>query len=292
MINLIGCEIGHYKLLRLVDYDLSTHVYLGEHKYNRSYGAVKISSTEGANRQIKGWLVETSMLSRLNHPHIIHMCEFGTQDGVQFLVTDWAVQGTLFNLFVQSVSITTVIRYVKQIASALQHLHMMQIIHRDIKPANILVDQGGRVLLADFETAIDYKNCQSRTGTPPYMAPEQRLGQPCPASDQYALGALVYEWLCGEFPFYGSSAGIVDQPCKALLHSLQEKVPALPSGVDQVLTTALAEDPASRFTSVEVFAGELEQACRSSSYWTTPRAIHGYFSIAESGTIDDDDPII
>jgi len=275
MDNLVGQIIGEYRLIRHLAHDRTASVYFAEHKDNRYWVAVKIvGHSKGVNRKIAQCSAETHLLPSLNHPHIVRVRECGIQDGMQFLVTDWATRGTLLDLFAQSVPISTVTAYVKRIASALQYLHTMHIIHRDIKPANILVEQDRNALLADFEFAVDYRNCQNRAGTPAYAALEQWEGQSCPASDQYALGVLTYQWLSGELPFHGSSTEIATQHRNAPLPPLQNKIPQLPDTIDQVLLTALAKDPDSRFTNVQTFADALERACRYLSYWT-PSQIAG-----------------
>ena len=216
------------------------------------------------------------------------MRECGIQDGIRFLVTDWATQGTFLDLFAKSVHISVVAAYVKQIAYALQYIHMRYITHRDIKPANILVGQDRNALLADFEFSVDYRDCQNIAGTVAYAAPEQWEGRPCPASDQYALGVLTYQWLCGELPFHGSSTEMAVQHRSVSPPPLRDKIPLLPCAVDQVLITALAKDPSSRFANLQTFAEALEQACRSSLYWT-PSQSAGVVStsIPPSGSRED-----
>src|SRR5437899_10154128 len=91
--------------------------------------------------------------------------------------------------------------YVKQVASALQYAHDQKLIHRDIKPENMLLGRNNEVLLSDFGIAIMIQSSRSQhlqdtAGTIAYMAPEQLRGKPSPASDQYALGIAVYDWLC------------------------------------------------------------------------------------------------
>jgi serine/threonine protein kinase len=95
---------------------------------------------------------------------------------------------------------------VHPIATALQYAHEQRIVHRDLKPANILLTQDGRVQVADFGVAVMSHSSRSRTmqeiiGTWVYMAPEQFKGQAEPASDQYTLAIMVYQWLCGIVPF-------------------------------------------------------------------------------------------
>jgi serine/threonine-protein kinase len=92
------------------------------------------------------------------------------------------------------------------------------------------------------------------------MAPEQIEGHPRPASDQYALGVVVYEWLCGERPFEGSVSEVMAQHLSMPPPSLRERMPATPSEVEQVVRRALAKDPKARFASVAEFASALEHA--------------------------------
>jgi eukaryotic-like serine/threonine-protein kinase len=283
MMNLVGQEVGDYKLLRLLGQDYSDCVYLGEHKYHRSYVAVKVQAT---NRWETRGSNEIYMLSHITHPHIVRMREHGNQDNIRFFVMDLATQGTLLDLLAQNVPISRVATCVRQIASALQYLHAKHIIHRDIKPTNILVELSGNVLLADFESATDdHENCKSTVATPAYAAPEQRQGLPCPASDQYALAVIVYQWLCGELPFRGTLAEIAAQHRNASPPPLRDKAPALPHAIEQVVLTALAKDPNSRFTNIQTFADVLQQVCQPSSYWTPSQSLEAniVFSSTDTG---------
>jgi len=280
MMNLVGQEVGDYKLLSLLGQGYSDCVYLGEHKQHRSHVAVKVHAT-------KDWKTrgsnEVSTLSHLTHPRIVRMHEHGTQDDLHFFVMDLATQGTLFHLLTHRVPISQVTTYVTQIASALHYLHTRHIIHRDIKPTNILVEANGNIWLADFEFATNQRNCQSIAATVAYAAPEQLRGRPCPASDQYALAVIVYQWLCGELPFQGTATGMTAPQRNISPPPLRDKAPTLPHAVEQVVLTALAKDPNSRFPNIQTFAELLQQACQSSSYWTPSQ------SLEDMGTFVSDD---
>jgi serine/threonine protein kinase len=134
--------------------------------------------------------------------------------------------------------IPSIISYVKQIADALQYAHDEKLIHRDVKPENMLVGRRKEVLLSDFGIALIAQSTSSQSkqeviGTVTYMAPEQLQGKPRPASDQYALGVVVYEWLCGDSPFHGSFTEIASQHLFVPPPPLREKLPTITPTIEQ-----------------------------------------------------------
>ncbi|MBE3558970.1 MAG: serine/threonine protein kinase [Ktedonobacteraceae bacterium] len=180
---------------------------------------------------------------------------------------DYAPNGSLRERYPKGsrLPLEQIITYTKQVASALQYAHNEKLIHRDVKPENMLVGRSGEILLSDFGISIVAQTSQSQRtqeviGSVPYMAPEQLQGHPRSASDQYALGIVVYEWLCGSYPFQGSFTEVYGQHLFSAPPPLHEKNPAVPADIEQVVTIALAKDPHQRFSSVQAFAHALEQA--------------------------------
>ena len=162
----------------------------------------------------------------------------------------------------------SIISYVHEVAAALQYAHAQGVIHRDIKPENLLLAGNHEVLLSDFGLAIIAQSARSQqiqetAGTIAYMAPEQLQGHPSPASDQYALGVVVYEWLSGAQPFHGSFVEIASQHLSASPPSLRTQVPRFPPAIEDVVMKALAKDPQHRFASIQAFAMALEEAWRA-----------------------------
>jgi serine/threonine protein kinase len=140
-------------------------------------------------------------------------------------------------------------------------MHEKGYIHRNVKPENMALAPDNEVLLTGFSVAISPHGKSAKVaGTLPYMAPEQMQGEPLPASDQYALGVVVYEWLCGTQLFSGTSEEMLKQHLAVRQPSLRDKDPAIPLAVEQVVLKALAKDPQERFGSVQEFAHALEQA--------------------------------
>lgn len=140
----------------------------------------------------------------------MRVLECSVEKGVPFLAMSYAPGGSLRQRYPLGtrLPLEQVAQYVSQIASALQYAHERKLIHRDIKPENMLLGENEQLLLSDFGLVLLVQSTGSQTtkemaGTVPYMAPEQLQGKPQPASDQYALGIVAYEWLSGERPFRG-----------------------------------------------------------------------------------------
>jgi serine/threonine protein kinase len=265
MAERVGQCFGEYRLIRFLGRGSFGDVYLGEHIHDKTLAAVKVLQARLTNEGLREFISEASATFRLKHPQIVQLLDFGvSSDGTLFLVTDYAPNGTLRQCHPKGtrLSLDMVVSYVNQLAPALQYAHDKRLIHRDVKPENILLGKNDELLLSDFGIAVVAHstrslNTQSGSGTIPYMAPEQIQGKPRPASDQYALGIIAYEWLCGNRPFNGTTTEIAMQHLHVSPPSLCEKVPTIPPGVERVVMTALAKDPQQRFASVQAFAQAL-----------------------------------
>src|SRR5438128_4173160 len=262
----VGQQLGNYQLIQLLGQGHWASVYLAEHRHLHTQAAIKVLHGPWADSEVDGFLGEARTLARLRHPHIVRVLDFGAQEGTPFLIMEYAPGGTLRQLHPKGarLPLNTVVSYVKQVASALQYAHAQRLIHRDLKPENLLLGPEQEVWLSDFGLALVAHSARSQSfqqtaGTLAYMAPEQLEGHPTPASDQYALGVLVYEWLAGERPFSGSLTELAVKQVLAPPPALAEKVPTLPAVVDLVVLQALAKDPQLRFASVQALALALEE---------------------------------
>jgi eukaryotic-like serine/threonine-protein kinase len=159
----------------------------------------------------------------------------------------------------------TVLSYVQQIAEAIQYAHDQKIVHRDIKPANFLLGDKEQVLLSDFGIAVFAHRTsswveQNVAGTATYMAPEQFHAKAVPASDQYSLGVVAYEWLCGVPPFTDNFVQLSYQHNFVSPPLLHEKV-AIPSAIEEVVLKALAKDSKQCYENLRAFALALPTNC-------------------------------
>src|SRR5438132_3993249 len=269
MSDRVGQQVGNYRLVQHLGSGGFADVYLGRQIYLDSPAAIKLLHTHLAQDDIEGFRQDARPLVRLIHPHILRLLDFGLQDATPFLVMDYAPNGTLRQRHQRGerLPLDTVVEYVTQIAEALQYAHDQKVIHRDIKPENILLGRNNEVLLSDFGIAIMTQSSASQhpqdaAGSIAYMAPEQIQAHPGPASDQYALGIVVYEWLSGDRPFHGSFTEIAIKHALTPPPSLREKVSTIPPAVEQVVLKALAKNPKQRFERVQAFAEALQEACK------------------------------
>ena len=272
-----GQQLGNYRLMHLLGQGNFSEVYLGEHVHLHTQAAIKVLHGPLVTHEMEGFLTEARTIARLRHPHIIQVLDFGVEQATPFLVMDYAPGGTLRQPKGRQLSADIVVTYVRQVAQALQYAHQHQLIHRDIKPENMLLGRTREVLLSDFGLVITAASSsqplQDAAGTIAYMAPEQLRGKPRPASDQYALGIVVYEWLCGDRPFHGTVAELQSLHLFVPPPPLHEKVPTIHTAVEHVVLKALAKDPRERFASVQAFATALEESIKEESSGRTLSAL-------------------
>jgi serine/threonine protein kinase len=261
--------LGNYRLVRLLGAGRSGEVYLGEHVMLTMRAAIKVLHPRFTTQEITRFFREAKAISRLEHPQIVRIydCDV-TAEGRPFLMLEYAPGGTLRDRHPAGIPLplTIIQAHLQQIAQALHYAHARSLMHRDVKPENILIGTHGQLLLADFGFALLSHHSsrlplQELAGTVAYMAPEQLQGHPRRASDQYALGVMVYEWLTGSLPFTGSVAEIVSKQLSAAPRPPRELVISISKPVEAVVLRALAKDPKARFATVQDFAAAFLEAC-------------------------------
>jgi eukaryotic-like serine/threonine-protein kinase len=215
---------------------------------------------------------EAASAGALTHPRIVTVYGWG-QDGLrQFIAMEYVGGGSLRERLQREGRLAEgdAVRIAAEVADALAYAHGRHVVHRDIKPHNILLTEDGHVKVADFGIARTLgATSLTRTGTvmgsAPYLSPEQARGEGAgPASDQYALGIVLYEMLAGRPPFGG------EEPVAVALKHLHEPVPdvraARPdvsAGTAAVVARLLTKDPAARYPDAGAAAGELHRLAAS-----------------------------
>jgi serine/threonine protein kinase len=231
MADRVGQQLGNYRLVALLGQGSYAQVYLGQHVRLPLQVAIKVLHSHLTGREAHHFQQEAETIARLAHPSIVRILDYDVQAGVPFLVMDYAPNGSLRRRYPKGtvIPLPQIVSYVKQIAAGLHYAHDQKVIHRDVKPENILVGRHEEMLLSDFGlAALAHSSAslstQEAMGTLAYMAPEQIEGYPRAASDQYALGVMVYEWLCGSRPFEGSFSEVMGQHLSIPPPPLRERV--------------------------------------------------------------------
>ncbi len=268
----VGQQVGEYRLVRKLGGGGFGTVYQAEHVHEHTLAAVKVLDIRlTKSEDFKDFINEVRTIL-LRHPHIVPLLDFGiSRNDLPFLVMEYAPEGTLRDRHPRGVRVPlpTIVYYVDQIASALQYAHDQRVVHRDVKPENILVRADGTLLVSDFGIAKLMEqsvllSVQTQVGTPVYMAPEQHLGYPSFASDQYSLAVVIYEWISGARPFQGTAVGLAVQHMNTPPLPLRDRLPQLPEGVERVILRALAKAPEDRFESIREMASALREAVQRS----------------------------
>ncbi len=273
MVDRLGQRFGNYRLVKLLGKGGSAEVYLAEHLYLERQAAIKILHAQLLDPQtIHRFRQEARAIAHLEHPNLVRTIDFGVEDATPYLVMYYAPNGTLRQRHPRGsrLPLATIISYVSQVAAALQYAHDKYFIHRDVKPVNMLIGEHEEILLSDFGVAIlpqtsPSMNKEEVAGTVSYMAPEQIQAHPQPASDQYALATVAYEWLCGALPFQGNGSEVTLKQLSTPPLSLDTWILVAPE-IEEVILRALSKDPKDRFASVQDFAKALAQAAQDISF--------------------------
>lgn len=163
--------------------------------------AVKRLHDELAGRRdiVERFRREAAVLERLRHPRVVPILEWGGDGAELYLVLDWMPAGSLGERWAEA-SVRERTGWLADAAEGLAFAHAMGVVHRDVKPSNILIDAEGRARLTDFGLARSWGETSLERpgailGTPPYMAPEQRLrpDEAAAAADVFALGVIISE---------------------------------------------------------------------------------------------------
>jgi eukaryotic-like serine/threonine-protein kinase len=220
-------------------------------------------------------------IAMLDHPHILPLFDYGEESVNGLLFTymvmpfrkDGSLAAWLRRRSSKLLPLNDIEHLLSQAADALQYAHDHQIIHRDVKSSNFLIhsrkDNPDRpdLLLADFGIAKFNSAMASLSssirGTPTYMAPEQWKGQPVPATDQYALGVMIYELLTGSPPFQGSLEQVMYMHINTEAEPPSTLNPSIHPDLDAVILRTLAKKPEDRFVSVSAFAQAFQEVLLS-----------------------------
>jgi serine/threonine protein kinase len=287
---MVGMQLGHFRLLRLIGSGSMGEVYLAEDMRITRYVAIKVVRTEAtsypdtnATRDVtRLFLRELSAIAALDHPHILPFIDFGEENvagkTITFMVMPYREEGSLVDWLrrrdnAEVLSLEETAHFISQAADALQYAHDHQLIHQDVKPSNFLIRSRTKdpnhpdLMLVDFGIA-KFTNAaasasQSIRGTPAYMAPEQWDSEPVYATDQYALAVMAYQLLTSHTPFQGRMEQVMWQH-----FNMQPQAPStlntrISPAIDEVILRALAKKAEERFASIADFSCAFQEPLHS-----------------------------
>src|SRR5215469_15522520 len=149
MSDRLGQQFGNYRLVALLGQGGFAEVYLGQHVRLNLQAAIKVLHTHLTDQEVEHFQQEAETIATLMHPSIVRILDYDVQDGVPFLMMDYAPNGSLRQRHPagEVVPLPQVVAYVKQVVTALQYAHEHKVVHRDIKPENMLLGRHEEVLL-------------------------------------------------------------------------------------------------------------------------------------------------
>lgn len=271
-------SIGNYKLLKMIGEGANGMVFLCQNVDTQEKFAMKILRVNVTKNDkekkvaIKSFINESNAISQLNHPNIIDFIEFGySGQGIArrpYIVMEY-VEGESLASYIDNpgrLNIKDKIHVIRQIADALDSVHLNNIYHRDIKPENILVDKSLNIKITDFGVchlpSTDDDMEADIYGTPQYIAPEYlKKGKADYRCDIYSLGVVAYELLVGKMPFDGAS-GVKDLLSKTLEDYPDEPkklIPDFPADLQGILAKMLKKKPKKRYSRASHIVADLDR---------------------------------
>lgn len=207
------------------------------------------------------FLQEARSAANLSHPNIITVFDFGQDHRRYYIVMEYVAGTDLKTLLRRQgpFSVQEALRLMHGVCAGVGYAHRAGLVHCDLKPQNILVTEDGVAKITDFGIARALaaispdEKAEVVWGSPKYFAPEQAAGlAPSPASDVYALGAILYELLCGRPPFLADSAeGLAEMHLRNPPERPRSLRPDIPPNLEMIILKVLSKEPSARYRSAD-----------------------------------------
>ncbi|MDQ3032134.1 MAG: serine/threonine protein kinase, partial [Myxococcota bacterium] len=245
-------------------------------------------------RKVDAFVQEARLTSRLSHPNLCAVLDFGDDGGAFHLAMEW-VRGPSMRRVMErareagGIPVPIVARVIASLAAALHHAHVavdergapLGIVHRDVTPENVILGWNGVAKLIDFgiaKSVVDPRKTEVGVlkGKLAYISPEQYAGKVLDGrSDVFALSVCAYEALTGESLYereseFATVAAIVVDPA---VPSIRDRRPEVPVAVDEIVRKGLAKDREGRYASADELARALDQWLASRGEATTDREV-------------------
>jgi tetratricopeptide (TPR) repeat protein len=280
-------RFGPYGILRSLGSGGMGVVFAARQTQPRRVVALKmiLAAAHGGRQALARFQSETEIIARLQHPNIVPVYEVGQHDGRPYYTMEYLEGGSLAHkLAAAPLAPRAAAELALLLARAIHFAHEHGVVHRDLKPANVLLASDATPKIADFglakqlgsepgEPAPYRTESGAILGTPGYMSPEQieRSTDVGPASDVYALGAILYECLTGRPPFKAATVLETLEQVRnqepVLISRLQPKVPR---DLQTICLTCLHKEPGRRYGSAAALAEDLGRFLRGEPIQARP----------------------
>jgi DNA-binding response OmpR family regulator len=256
--------IPGYTIRKTIGESEKALVYLASSDKLSDDVALKVTKSESSDEDDEQVLArEYEALSALRNPSIVTIYDYGTNAGREFLAMEYFPRGDLQARLQRGILEADALRYLEQIARALQVVHEAGILHRDLKPPNLMLRENDTIVLIDFGLARGVGDSPNATrtgvlrGSPYYMSPEQALGEDLDGrTDLYSLGILFYEMITGRKPYTGMSAiDVLQQHVTAPVPQLPHSHVHLQALLEGLLAKSREERFANADQAIEAIAG-------------------------------------
>ncbi len=272
-------RVGAYRLLRPIGRGGQGEVWLADDTRLKRQVALKIlhRGFASADDALLRFRREAETASRVDHPGVCTVFEVGRDRGRAWMAMRYVEGAPLSARLADSglpratrADLHGHARFIEEVARAVHVVHEAGVIHRDLKPSNIIVGRDGHPVVLDFGLARDEVSDGATLtasgavfGTPPYMAPEQILGQPGidRRVDVYALGVILYQLVTGRLPREGPTFEALRASAMSSPTSARRLNPATSRSLDVVIATALAPDLRLRYRTALDLADDLRRVC-------------------------------
>ena len=261
---------GRYKVIEELGRGGMGRVYRAYDNHLREEVALKIIKPEVASdkKALERFSNELKLARKIIHRNVCRMYELMEYQGVRFISMEY-VPGEDLKSFIRRarrLDIGAAVAIAAQLCEGLAEAHRLGVVHRDLKPSNIMIDKEGNAKIMDFGIARSLleKGITGEggvVGTPEYISPEQIEGKAAdPQSDLYALGVILFEMVCGKYPFEGDTARIIAQKIQGKKPPDPKTInPHVPDNLAKVILKCLEKRTDKRYGSAAEVVAELQK---------------------------------
>jgi serine/threonine protein kinase len=282
----VGTSLGNYRLEQFIEQSNWGPVFLARSNANSTGYVLRFligpanQSSKSHELYLERFQYQASQIATLQHPNILPFVDFGVYRGLPYLVSPQMSMRSLLSRLDRNVplDVFTIGRYLDQIATALEYGHEHAVLHESLSVDCIFIRLDGQLVVADFGVRKLLESDRQETeqnlikGLSDVTAPEQLLGKPSsPATDVYALGAVLYHMLAGAPVFVGNTyEELAQQHLYASVPPLNRWRSDLPSGLYSIIARALAKEPSQRFSQPGMLANAYHRIIAPNNKIRTP----------------------